>query len=122
MTGTLGRFTMYPPVSNTVAGDLTTTWRRFAAVTILRLAAVATHLRELTGLRLLPTRCHLFRRSRVLVAHDRIDVTPERSVCPKLYVGFLDVPVKRLGIRPFTHFRLFGSRAYRTIRVFTTTI
>ena len=33
---------------------------------------VAKHLRELTDPRLLPTRCRLFHRSRVLVAHDHV--------------------------------------------------
>lgn len=67
-TGLLDRVTMNPPVSSTVAGTLATMWGRIAAVTIVQLVEVATHLRELTDQPLLPTRCHLFRRSRVLVA------------------------------------------------------
>ena len=73
---------MNPPVSSTVAGDLTTKWRRIAAVTTAVIEAVtivqpvkaathlevATHLRKLTDPRLLLTRCRLFRHSRVLVA------------------------------------------------------
>ena len=62
---------MNPPVSSTVAGDLTTKWRRIAAgtaaVTIVQPVKAATH-PELTDPRLLPTRCRLFRHSRVLVA------------------------------------------------------
>ncbi|MGO9378103.1 MAG: hypothetical protein ACLPN1_16195 [Dissulfurispiraceae bacterium] len=60
--------TMNPPVSSTVAGDLTIKWGRIVAVTIAQQVEIATHLRELTNPRLLPTRCRLFRRSRVLVA------------------------------------------------------
>ena len=78
--GASGRLTMNPPVSTTVAGDLATKWRRFAAVTIVQPVEV-THLRELTDQRLLPTRCRLFRRIRVLVArilvardHDHVEV------------------------------------------------
>ena len=63
---------MNPPVSSTVAGDLTTKWRRFAAVTaavtIVQPMKAATNLRELTEPRLLPTRCRLFRQRRALVA------------------------------------------------------
>ena len=67
---------MNPLVSSTVAGDLTTKWRRIAAVTeavteavtIVQPVKVAMHLCELTNPRLLPTRCRLFRQSRVLVA------------------------------------------------------
>jgi hypothetical protein len=67
----LGRITMNPPVSSTVAGDLTTKWRRIAAVTtavtIDQPVKAATH-PELTNPHLLPTRCRLFRHRRVLVA------------------------------------------------------
>jgi hypothetical protein len=56
---------MNPSVSTTVAGDLGTKWRRFAVVTIVHPVEVVNHLRELTDPRLLPTRCRLFRRSRV---------------------------------------------------------
>lgn len=54
---------MNPTVATTVAGDLATTWRRFAGVTIVQLVEVAT----LTDPRLLPTRRRLFRRIRDLV-------------------------------------------------------
>jgi hypothetical protein len=57
-----------------VAGDMATKWRRFAAVTIVEPVAVAMHLRELTDPRLLPTRCRLFRRIRVLAARDHVEV------------------------------------------------
>jgi hypothetical protein len=64
----------------TAAGALATEWGRLAAVTIIQTMVadivqamvVATHLRMLTYPRLHPTRCRLFRRVRVLVAHDRI--------------------------------------------------
>ncbi len=68
---------MNPLLSNTVAGDLTTMWLRFAAVTIvmavnaIQPVKVATPC-EPTDLRLLPTRFHLFRRGLVLVARDHI--------------------------------------------------
>ena len=71
---------MNPPVSTTVAGDLATKWRRFAAVTIVHPVEVATHLRELTDPRLLPTRCRLFRRSRVLVALDHVEVRLDKDL------------------------------------------
>ncbi len=63
---------MNPLVSNTVAGDPATMWRRFAAVTIAIKATIVqpvevVTLRELTDLRLLPTRCRLSRRGRVLI-------------------------------------------------------
>jgi len=68
---------MNPPASTTVVGDLTTTWRRFAAVTIVTKVNViqpegVAMLRQLTDPRLLPTRFHLFRRGLVLVARDHI--------------------------------------------------
>ena len=63
---------MNPLVSTTVAGDLATKWRRIAAVIIVQPVEVATHLRVLTDPRLLPTRRRLFRRIRVLVAHDHV--------------------------------------------------
>jgi hypothetical protein len=63
---------MNPLVLTTVAGDLTTKWRRIAVVIIVQPVEVATHLRMHTGPRRLPTRCHLFRRIRVLVAHDHV--------------------------------------------------
>ena len=55
-------------------------WRRFAAVTIVQPVEVATHLRELTDPRLLPTRCRLFRRGRVLVARDHVEVRPDKDL------------------------------------------
>ena len=70
----MGRLTMNPPVLTTVAGDMATKWRRFAAVTIVQPVEVATHLRELTDPRLLPTRCRLFPHIRVLVARDHVKV------------------------------------------------
>ena len=63
---------MNPLVSTTVAGDLATKWRRIAVMIIVQPVEVATHLRMLTDPRLLPTRCRLFRRIRVLVAHDHV--------------------------------------------------
>ena len=87
--GALEGLTMNPLVLTTVAGDLTTKWRRFAAVTLVQPVAVDMHLRELTDLRLLPTRCRLFRRIRVLVARirvlvarDHVEVVPILSICP----------------------------------------
>ena len=68
--GALGRLTMNPPVSNMVAGDLATKWRRFAAATIVQPVEVATQLRMPTDPHLLPTRCRLFRRGRVLEAAE----------------------------------------------------
>jgi hypothetical protein len=59
---------MNPLVLTTVAGDVTTKWHRIAVVIIVQPVEVATHLHELTDPRLLPTRCRLFRRIRVLVA------------------------------------------------------
>jgi hypothetical protein len=59
--------TMNPMVLTTVAGDLATRWLRIAVVIIVQPVEVAT-LHELTDPRLLPTRCRLFRRIRVLVA------------------------------------------------------
>ena len=76
---------MNPTVSTTVAGDLATKWRRIAAVTIVQPVEVAPRLRELTDRRLPPTRCRLFRRGRVLVARDHVEVlapTKILSVCP----------------------------------------
>ncbi len=62
---------MNHPVSSTVAGDLTTKWRRFEAVTeavtIVQPMKAVMNLRELTDPRLLLTRRRLFRHSRVLV-------------------------------------------------------
>jgi hypothetical protein len=49
---------------------MTTKLRRFVGVTIVQPVEVATHLRQLTDPRLLPTRCRLFRRSRVLVVAE----------------------------------------------------
>jgi hypothetical protein len=79
---------MNPPVSFTVAGDMTITWRRLAAASIVQMSIVqpvevATKLRELTDPRPLPARCRLFRRSRVLVARDHVEVGPAEilSVC-----------------------------------------
>ena len=42
--------------------------------------AAATHLRQLTNPRLLPTRCRLFRRGRVLVARDHVEVRPDKDL------------------------------------------
>jgi hypothetical protein len=78
--GALGRLTMNPTVSTTAAGGLATRWRRFAAVTIVQRVEVATHLRTLTDPRLLPTRCRLFRRGRVLVARDHVEVRPDKDL------------------------------------------
>ena len=72
--GALGQLTMNPLVPTTVAGDMATKWRRFEAVTIVQPVEVATHLRTLTDPRPLPTRCRLFRRGRVLVARDHVEV------------------------------------------------
>ena len=71
---------MNPKVSNTVAGDLATMWRRSAAVTIAQSVEVAAHLRQLTDPRLLPARCRLFHRSRVLVARDHVKCSPENDL------------------------------------------
>jgi len=73
--GALEGLTMNPMVLTTVAGDLATRWRRIAVVIIVQPVEVATHLRMLTDPRRLPTRCRLFRRIRVLVAHDHVLVT-----------------------------------------------
>jgi hypothetical protein len=70
---------MNPTVSTTVAGDLATKWRRIAAVTIVQPVEVAPRLRELTDRRLPPTRCRLFRRGRVLVARDHVEVRPDKD-------------------------------------------
>jgi hypothetical protein len=77
----LGWVTMNPTVATTVAGDLATTWRRFAGVTIVQPVEVATHLSMLTDPRLFPTRRRLSPRSRVLlvvnmVAVGMVDVVP----------------------------------------------
>jgi hypothetical protein len=74
MAGALGRLTMDLPVTITVGGDMATKWRRFAVVTIIQSMEVAVHLREFTNQRLLPTRCRLYRRGRVLVARDHVEV------------------------------------------------
>ena len=71
---------MNPLVSTTVAGDLGTKWRRFAAVTIVHPVEVANHLRELTDPRMLPTRCRLFQRGRVLAAHHHVEVRPDKDL------------------------------------------
>lgn len=74
------RLTMNPLVSTTVAGDMATKWRRFAVVTIVQPVEVAMHLAGLIDPRLLLTRCHLFRRGRVLVARDHIEVRPNKDL------------------------------------------
>jgi hypothetical protein len=78
-----GQITMNALVATTVAGDLATKWHPIAAVTIVQPVAVSTHLRELTNLRLLLTRCRLFRRSRIrsraLAARDLIEVRPDKN-------------------------------------------
>jgi hypothetical protein len=71
---------MHPPLSNTVAGDLATKWRRFAAATIVQPVAVATHLRILTDPLLLPTRRRLFRRGRVLVVAEVDPIVAEVTI------------------------------------------
>jgi hypothetical protein len=71
---------MNPLVSTTVAGDLATKWRRIAVAIIVQPVEAATHLRELTNPRLLPTRYRLFRRGRVLVARDHIEVRPNKDI------------------------------------------
>jgi hypothetical protein len=73
-TGALEGLTMNPLVSTMVAGDLATKWRRIAAVIIVQPVEVATHLRMLIDPRLLPTQRRLFRRIRVLVARDHVEV------------------------------------------------
>ena len=66
---------MNPTVPSTVAGGLAIVWGRFATVAIIvQTMVVDRQLRMLTDPRLHPTRCHLFRRIRVLVARDRIKV------------------------------------------------
>jgi hypothetical protein len=70
---------MNPPLSSTVAGDLITMWRHIAAVTIVQLVEVTTHLREFTDPRLFPARYRLFRRSRVLVARDHVKCSPGKD-------------------------------------------
>lgn len=69
---------MNPTVLTTVAGDLATTWRRIAAVTIVQPVEVAT--RKLTDPRLLPVRCRPFRRVRVPVARDHVEVRPDKDL------------------------------------------
>jgi len=76
---------MHPPVSSTVVGDLATEWRHFAAVTIVQPVEVATHLRELTDPLLLPTRCRLFRRARVPVARDHVEVRPDKDLNSRMF-------------------------------------
>jgi hypothetical protein len=79
---------MNPTALTTVAGDLATMWRHFAAVTIIQPAAVAAHLLTLTDPHLLLTRCRLFRRghvlvvrrSRVLMARDHVEVRPDKDI------------------------------------------
>src|ERR1039458_10779607 len=66
--GALGRLTMNPTVSATVAGDLATRWHRSDPVTIIQPVAVVS---MLTDPRQHPTRCHLFRRVRVRAARVR---------------------------------------------------
>jgi len=84
MAGTLGRATMSLPESSTVPGDMATTWRRIAAVTIIQKGDVATHLHELTDLRLLPARFHLFHHGRVLVASGHAEVGPTKPrICSR---------------------------------------
>ena len=58
----------------TVAGHPATMWPRFATVTIVQTAVVATQLSMLTDPRLHLIRFRLFRRAQVLVARDRIEV------------------------------------------------
>ncbi|MGO9952383.1 MAG: hypothetical protein ACLPN1_09250 [Dissulfurispiraceae bacterium] len=72
---------MNPRVFTTVVGVLATMWHHIAAVimeTITRHLEVVTNIRELTDQRLLPMRCRLFRRSRVLVAHVHVKCLPKR--------------------------------------------
>jgi hypothetical protein len=76
---------MNPTVSTTVAGDLATKWRRFAAVTIVQPVEVAMHLRELTDPRLLPTRRRPFHRGRVLVARDHVEARPDKDPITDLW-------------------------------------
>jgi hypothetical protein len=68
MVEALVRLTMNPMVPIMVAGDLATTWRRFAAKAVVHMVAAATHLHHLIDPRLLPARCRLFRRMAVAVA------------------------------------------------------
>lgn len=96
---------MNPLVMTTVAGDVTTKWRRIAVVIIVGPVEMDT-LRELTNPRLLPARCRLFRRmrvpaaripaarilvARILVARilvDRDHIEVHRAVCGK-YIEYL---------------------------------
>ena len=57
-----------PTVPIMVAGDLATTWRRFAAVTIVHPMEAAAHLGMLIDPRLLPARSRLFRRVAAVAA------------------------------------------------------
>lgn len=52
---------MSPTASSMVAGDLITTWRRFAAVIIVEAVEAAANLRILIDPRPLPARCRPFR-------------------------------------------------------------
>jgi hypothetical protein len=65
-------------VSIMVAGDLATEWLRLAVVTIVKPVEVAAHLRMLTDLRLLPTRCRLFRR--ILLVRDHVEVRSDKDL------------------------------------------
>ena len=71
---------MNPPVSNTVDGDMVTTWRRFAAVTIVKPAEVPT----LTDPLLLPTQRRLYRRmvvaGMVVVAANDVELWPDKGL------------------------------------------
>jgi hypothetical protein len=58
----LVRLTMNPTVPIMAAGDLATTWRRFAAKAIVQTIEAAAHLHHPIDPHLLPARCRLFRR------------------------------------------------------------
>jgi hypothetical protein len=67
-TTAMALVTTNPTVSNMVAGDLATMWRRFAAAAIIVPSMeAATNLHMLIDPHLLPARCRLFRR---MVAAD----------------------------------------------------
>ncbi len=76
---------MHPTVLTTEAGDRATTWRRIAAVTIVRPVEVTARLRALTDRHLLPTRRRLFRRGRV---RDHVEAQPDKDLS---YFGVINL-------------------------------
>jgi hypothetical protein len=118
--GALGRLTMHPQVSNTVAGDMATKWRRFAMVTIIQPVEVATHLRKLTDPHLHPTRCRLFPRSRVLEApRSRVlMVRRSRGLMARDHVEVrLDKDIECLSGKRLNHLKLLGFKIGGQIRL-----